>query len=239
MSAARSVARSASDEATTELAGLPAAISRARFGPDRTARRRPGSSSSITSLMRRWLPSSIPLTADRIAASGYSAGARRRRTDRTCADGTATMKSRNGSSKNPSSVATRTFGGRTWPGRYRTFSRREASSSFASTECAQSVTGRSPSARRMARVVPHAPAPRTPTWSVIGRAYRRTQPCRRSRGEGFGRRRPAVPVAPDGVRPARRGRADRRAAASLMRSRKISRIGVPRNPYSARIRFSR
>ena len=40
-------------EATTLPAGLPAAISRARLGPDSTATRRPGSSCAITSLMRQ------------------------------------------------------------------------------------------------------------------------------------------------------------------------------------------
>ena len=59
---ASSAASSPSSDATTDPAGLPAAISRARFGPDSAATRRPGSSCATTSLMRRCVPSSMPFT---------------------------------------------------------------------------------------------------------------------------------------------------------------------------------
>ncbi len=67
---ASSAASSPSSEATTDPAGLPAAISRARFGPDSAAMPRPGSSSAATSLIRRWVPSSIPFTTLSREASG-------------------------------------------------------------------------------------------------------------------------------------------------------------------------
>ena len=142
---------------------MPAAISRARFGPDRAAMGRPAASSATTWLIRRWVPSSIPLTTDRIGTPGARDGARRRIVARTWEDGTASRYSRCGSASSVSSSTTRTFGGNVTPGRYRSFVRSCARRSAPSFECDHRLTGRCASARCTASVVPQAPAPMTPT----------------------------------------------------------------------------
>ena len=65
-------ASASSSAATTADAGSPRAISRARFGPDSAAIRRGSTppASAMTSLIRRSVPSSRPLTTETRSAAG-------------------------------------------------------------------------------------------------------------------------------------------------------------------------
>src|SRR5437870_4123887 len=151
----------ASTDATTVGAGSPAAISRLMFGPESTATR-PGASASAQSWLIRRPSSASPFVADSRRCSARS-GRSRSRSARMPWLGAATMRSSHARPRFSSAV-TSTWSGMRMPARYFRFSRRAPMSAACAGSRAHSTTSRPPSrARIVARVVPHAPAPRTAT----------------------------------------------------------------------------
>lgn len=112
-------ATASSTQATTDAAGWRATISRARLGPVTTATRPAGTlaTSSMTSLIRLALPSSMPFIRETSTVSAGSSGAHSARLPRRVWEGMArTAKSAPRAASAASEVA-RMFAGSSTPGK--------------------------------------------------------------------------------------------------------------------------
>lgn len=112
-------ATASSTQATTEAAGWRAAISAARLGPVTTAMRSAGTlaTSSMTSLIRLAVPSSMPFMRETRTVSGASSGAHAARLSRRVWEGMARTVKSAPAAASAGSVVARMFAGSSTSGK--------------------------------------------------------------------------------------------------------------------------